>query len=256
MAEKKKGGRRYDVDWEAVERDFRTTNLTYQQLGDRYGVDKASVYRRAKANDWTRDLTEHVQSATRAAIVTHAAQEAAKKIEEDPDSALAAALFPKEQTKLFGKSVRELADEALEQSDEQAAADMANTVRLAAATNISVILGHRRDLSDLRLIAQSMMTELAQASASPEQLAAFAEMASIAKYSHIEDEEERTRRTERALEAFLKMTELPSRAGTLQKLADVVGKVITHERTAFGLDEQEKEGSGMEDALRAALADD
>ena len=250
----RKGGQRTDVDWEAVERDFRATTLTYQQLADKYGVDKSSVFRRAKSCKWDRDLTQHVKSATRVAIVAQAAKEAAKAIEQDPDSILAEALMPApEQKRLFGPTVRELAAEAIEQADGQAAEDMAQTVRLAAATNISVILGHRRDLSSLRTIAQSMMVELAQASANADQLAAFAEIAATAKFQHIEDDEERDRLSAKALEAFLRMTELPNRAGVLQKLADVVGKVITHERTAFGLDDEEKSGSGMEDALKAAL---
>lgn len=250
----RKGGQRPDVDWEAVERDYRATSLSYQQIADKYGVDKSSVYRRAKSCGWERDLTHHVKSATRAAIVTQAAREAAEAIEKDPDSVLAAALMPApEQKRLFGPTVRELAADALEQSDEQAASDMAQTVRLAAATNISVILGHRRDLSNLREIAQSMMVELAQASANADQLAAFAEIASEAKYQHIADEEERSRLSAKALEGFMKMVDLPSRSGVLQKLSDVVGRVITHERTAFGLNEEEKAGSGIEDALRAAL---
>lgn len=249
-------GKRSSIDWEAVERDYRTTSLSLPQLAERHSVDKQTIFRRAKKFGWERDLTDPVRAATRAAIVTHAAIEALDKLRENPEETLTLAVRP-DQKRLFGPSVCELAEQEIAESDRQAGEAMADTVRLAAATNISVILGHRRDLMDLRSIAHSMMAELAQASASPEQLAAFAEIAAIAKTGHIEDPDERARRSEKALEGFLKMVELPQRAGTLQKLADVVTRVITHERTAFGIDDDNNKGGGdMEAALRAALAED
>ena len=57
-----------DIDWEAIERDYRVGVLTIQMLLDKYGVNRVTIHRRAKKYNWTRDLSVQVQAATKAKV--------------------------------------------------------------------------------------------------------------------------------------------------------------------------------------------
>ena len=56
MAERKQ------VDWESVERDYSAGLLSLREIGTKYGVDEAYIRRKAKQNDWSRDLSAKIQN--------------------------------------------------------------------------------------------------------------------------------------------------------------------------------------------------
>ncbi len=74
MAEKRPGGR-VRVDWEAVEREFRTGKFTNVELADRFKLDPATLSRKIKADRarddsrWQKDLSEVVRQATNAMLM-------------------------------------------------------------------------------------------------------------------------------------------------------------------------------------------
>lgn len=49
------------VDWELIERDYRAGIKTLRQIGDEHGVSHTAIQKRAKKEDWSRDLTQKVQ---------------------------------------------------------------------------------------------------------------------------------------------------------------------------------------------------
>jgi len=63
--------RRY-VDWDAVERDYRATQITLRELGAKHGRDHAAVARKAAKGDWKKDLTAAVGKATNAKLIEQA----------------------------------------------------------------------------------------------------------------------------------------------------------------------------------------
>lgn len=63
-------GRRYDIDWEAIERDYRLGLLSDRELGTKHKVDHATISRRAKKLGWTKDKTAEIQAGVRAALAT------------------------------------------------------------------------------------------------------------------------------------------------------------------------------------------
>ena len=65
----RKAGRRSDIDWEAVERDYRVDKLTNRQLCDKYGIADSGLRKRAKEKGWQKDLTQAVRVATKAALI-------------------------------------------------------------------------------------------------------------------------------------------------------------------------------------------
>ena len=66
---KRRAGRRSDIDWEAVERDYRVDHLTNRQLCDKYGIADSGLRKRAKEKGWQKDLTQAVRVATKAALI-------------------------------------------------------------------------------------------------------------------------------------------------------------------------------------------
>lgn len=100
---------RRKVDWEAVERDYRATQMTLRELGAKHGCDHAAIARKASKCEWKKDLASAVRKAT-----------SAKLIEQAVNSVV---------------------------NDRQQA--VTNIVLVAAELNKQVILGHRRRLGDL-----------------------------------------------------------------------------------------------------------
>lgn len=57
-------GRRSDIDWDVIERDYRIALLTMRQLAEKHHVDTSSISRRANKEGWQRDLAERVNQLT------------------------------------------------------------------------------------------------------------------------------------------------------------------------------------------------
>lgn len=113
---------RRKVDWDAVERDFRATQMTLRELGAKHQADPAAIHRKSKQNGWTRDLTPAVRQATTAALIQSAVNEQVNASQQEVN----------------------------------------NTVLVVAELNKQVILGHRADVKSLRNLTAGLMAELAQ----------------------------------------------------------------------------------------------
>ena len=64
------------IDWEAIERDYRTGRFTLRELESKHGRSASQICRRAQAEGWTQDLRDLVRQATSAAIIRDLAAEA------------------------------------------------------------------------------------------------------------------------------------------------------------------------------------
>ena len=53
------------IDWEAVEKDYRTGKYSTRQLGERHNCSNASVANKAKERGWKKDLTKKINQRTR-----------------------------------------------------------------------------------------------------------------------------------------------------------------------------------------------
>lgn len=68
-------GRRSDIDWEAIERDFRLGQFTLRQIGDKHGVSAGAISRKAEKEKWEQDLSDEVKERTRIALLLNATQQ-------------------------------------------------------------------------------------------------------------------------------------------------------------------------------------
>lgn len=57
------------ADWKAIETEYITTNTSYRKLADKYGIDQATISRKAKKEDWVSKRQHHV-SETQAKVLT------------------------------------------------------------------------------------------------------------------------------------------------------------------------------------------
>ncbi len=69
MPSVKKPARRRRIDWEAIERDYRTGQFSLRELENKHGAGYADIFRRSKKEQWTKDLREAVKAATSAALI-------------------------------------------------------------------------------------------------------------------------------------------------------------------------------------------
>ena len=57
------------VDWEAVEKDYRTGQHSLRELGEKHGCNNALIARKAKAEGWKKDLSKQVRDRAKAKAV-------------------------------------------------------------------------------------------------------------------------------------------------------------------------------------------
>jgi hypothetical protein len=130
-------GARTGVDKDAVERDYRTTQMTLRELAAKHGCTHALIAKWAKVSGWTRDLQPAVKAAT-------------------------AALLMKE---------------AVTTAVTTGTQEVTNGVLAAAELNKQVILGHRADISKMRRLVIDTLHEIELITHSPEDIQALAKMA-------------------------------------------------------------------------------
>lgn len=80
QAKGKAAPKRQRVDWEAVERDYRTGKFTLRQLEANHGISYAEISRKSKKEKWTKDLREVIKQATDAAVLRESVTEAQKSV--------------------------------------------------------------------------------------------------------------------------------------------------------------------------------
>jgi hypothetical protein len=63
------------TDWEAVERDYRTSQFTLRELAAKHGATHTTISRRAERDGWTKDLSEAIRQATNAKLIEATVQQ-------------------------------------------------------------------------------------------------------------------------------------------------------------------------------------
>lgn len=71
------------VDWEAVERDFRTAKFTLRELGEKHRVTHTTIGRRAEREGWSKDLQQAIRQATNAKLIAETVQQKCTTAHQD-----------------------------------------------------------------------------------------------------------------------------------------------------------------------------
>lgn len=121
--------RRAQVDWEAVEIQYRAGIRSLKDIGAEFGVSDAGIIKRAKRDGWVRDLKA--------------------KIKAKADAKVSAALVSAEVSP-------------------QTKASEAQVIEVEAQVQARVRLGHRQDIARFRKLALALLTELEAETGDPE----------------------------------------------------------------------------------------
>lgn len=108
-------------DWERIELDYRAGIKTLRQIAGEHGISEGAIRKRAKRDDWTRDLSERIQD----------------KAEQ---------LVRREAVRSSVRAESTVSERVLVEANAQAVAD----VRLA----------HRKDIHRARRLANALLEEL------------------------------------------------------------------------------------------------
>jgi hypothetical protein len=79
------------VDWDAVERDYRTDKFTLRELASKYAITHTTISRRAEKLGWAKDLTEAIRQATNAKLVQQSVQQQCTSAHQHATDAVLAA---------------------------------------------------------------------------------------------------------------------------------------------------------------------
>lgn len=63
-------------DWEAIEREYRAGQLSVVEIGRQHGISHTAINKRAKRDNWSRDLTERVRKEVSTRLVSPEVSEA------------------------------------------------------------------------------------------------------------------------------------------------------------------------------------
>ena len=140
-------GRRNDIDWERIERDYTAGRLSIRQIAEEHGVSDSQVRARAKKYEWRRDLSDAIAARTKAkisaidvsALIEQSAQESADKsaqtlkraIEEASDVAAGTIVRHRADIRLCTDRAREI--ESLLEEHMGKADNLGDVVRAAQA---------------------------------------------------------------------------------------------------------------------------
>jgi len=211
------------MDWEAVERDYRTGRFTDQELADKYGnlVSRQAVTKMAKTKGWQKDLTDAVRQATKASLIQ---EQVRQRLQADSQQVA---------TKLPATSDATSAAAIVANATAATVDATANAVLVAAEANKQVILQHRRDIQSLRAMLMDMAGELQQAGRAD--LSRLAEVLTAGAEGEMDAE-----RLEALRSDLQAVARLPMRVLSVQRMTQAMTRLQLLERRAFGLDEPEQ----------------
>jgi predicted transcriptional regulator len=67
------------IDWEAVERDYRAGVKTLREIAAEHGITDTAVRKRAKRDDWVRDLSKRISAKAEALVRKQAVRKKVRK---------------------------------------------------------------------------------------------------------------------------------------------------------------------------------
>lgn len=195
--------RRNDIDWEAVEKDYRAGQLTFRQMADVHSVSVSQIREKAKQLGWERNLAGAIRERTKA--------------------------------KISQIDVAELIEQSAHESAQQSSQTQKNAIEIAADIATGVVMSHRKHYSKVKTLAADMLEEVAEFGKDKTSLSQLVEI--IGQDDPL------------AAQAIKRVTGFAGRVQSLEKLANTLVKIADAERKAFGIDDEEKGGTTIEDLL-------
>ena len=198
--------------WARIEADYRAGIRPLRQIAAEYGLSEGAIRKRAKRDEWERDLASKIQAKAEAIVRTEAVREEVRNAHRVPES---------------------------------------EVVEANAQLQASVVIGHRKDIKRGRSLVMTLFDELEQQCLNGDLLEQLGDLIigpAIPGDDAADRAAERDRR--RLQDAFNKAISLPSRAGVMKQMADSLKVLVALEREAFSIKDEGGDKSGtFEDFL-------
>ncbi|HIF5739642.1 TPA: hypothetical protein ACX3KE_004548 [Enterobacter kobei] len=140
-------------DWEAIESAYRAGSLSVRSIGEKHGVNHATILKRANKEGWQRDLTEKVRAATKAKVTKSVTKDGNQSpvvtdeqiIDQASDEAAAVVMAHRESLVAWRGITNKLRD-FLEDADitEENHASMSRSITAGVDAQIKVINAERK----------------------------------------------------------------------------------------------------------------
>ncbi|WP_334372370.1 hypothetical protein [Enterobacter hormaechei] len=140
-------------DWEAIESAYRAGSLSVRAIGEKHGVNHATILKRANKEGWQRDLTEKVRAATKAKVTKSVTKDGNQSpvvtddqiIDQASDEAAAVVMAHRENLATWRGITNKLRD-FLEDADitEENHASMSRSITAGVDAQIKVINAERK----------------------------------------------------------------------------------------------------------------
>lgn len=183
------------VDWEAIEREYRAGVKPLRLLGEQYGISHTAIQKKAKREEWKRDLSH--------------------KVKQREDELVARAMVAK------GATAETLVTEK-------------RLVEGLATAKSTVRLSHQKHIARTLNIFQVMLGEL-EVTSNPEGQGLIEALSDALSEPDGETADEQKKRRESNRRLLDKVLDLPGRVDTMKKLTETLERLVKIEREAFGI---------------------
>lgn len=204
--------------WPVIEADYRAGVKSVRQIAGEHGISEGAIRKRAKAQEWSRDLSGQIQ-------------------------AKAEALVRMEAVRTTGTQERERVPEA-------------EVIKANANVVYKVQIELRRDIERTADLFSGLLSELETAGAGADLILELFEAAHMLDGDSEEPTEEAEKRAARQRELLAKVLSLPGRVDSGKKLVEMLEKIVRMKREAYGIDKFVPDeggiGSKLTDAERAS----
>lgn len=200
-----------EIDWELAERHYRAGILSLRQIADECGITEGAVRKRAKKDQWTRNLSAKIQ------------QRAEEKVRK------AAVRIP--STQLTPVSEKQVVEEN---------AELQYRIRME----------HRQDIGRTRKLFQALLGEV-EAASSIEGQGLINQLFQLLNDEPDPDSADADRKRYDAMRKKLELVlSTTGRIDSAKKLTEMLEKLVKLEREAFGIiTEAEGKGGSVDDLL-------
>lgn len=203
-------------DLAAVKRDFSSGRMSDREICEKHGIDPRELKSAVLSGNWTRELAKRIQDRAQEQVAKEVAEQVAAHRNEVTEDAI---------------------------------------VEANALVQVSVVKHHRSGASEARATAMKLMAEMGALAIPRAHLEQFIETAAALHAQRAADDfDGQDKIREQAIETFLQLIGLGSRASTLKNLVGALTQAIELERKVYGIKEEAQE-SDLAKALRELAGD-
>lgn len=193
------------TDWEAVELHYRAGIRSLKDIGAQYGVSDAGIIKRAKRDSWTRDLSAKIKAKAEAKVSAAAVSNLVSESKRANESAVV-----------------------------EANADLQYKVRIE----------HRQDIARGRSLFQKLIEEIEAVSANGDLATQLMEVMEDPNGDDGgEPSKAQQRRLDKMRETLDRVLSMTGRIDSSKKLVEMLDRLVTMERIAYGVDSKKDSGS-------------